>query len=63
MPVNIDPARIEACEAERAEIMRRYTPQLKAMASDDPMRPRVWNERADALRTLAEKYTMPPEGN
>jgi|GEM_PF-5227234 len=58
----IDPERIEQYEAERAAIMREHTPRLKAMAGNDPRYPRVWNQRADALRALADKYRMPTEG-
>jgi hypothetical protein len=59
----IDPARITEYEAERAQIMRRYTPELKEMASNDPRYPQVWNARADALRELSDKYAMPAEAS
>lgn len=58
----IDPDRTAEYEAERAAIMREYTPRLKAMASNDPQYPRVWNERADALQALARRYAMPAQG-
>lgn len=62
MKTLIDPARIAEYEAERAAIMREFTPRLKAMASNDPMYPRVWNQRVGALQVLAAKYAMPQEG-
>lgn len=55
----IDPARVGEYEAERRAVMGRYTPRLKAMASNDPAYPGLWNARADALRELAEKYRKP----
>lgn len=57
----IDPARIAEYEAERGEIMREYTPRLKAMSANDPDLGRVWDARGDALRALAENYAMPAE--
>jgi hypothetical protein len=53
---------VQAYEAERAEIMARYTPRLKAMASNDPLYPHVWNERAAALAACARKHRMPSDG-
>lgn len=58
----IDPARIAEYETARRAIMNRYTPELKAMASEDPRRAAVWNERADALQDLAREYQAPAEG-
>ena len=62
MPITINPDRIADYEAERAEIMREYTPRLKAMSANDPDLGRAWDSRADALHALAEKYAMPAEG-
>lgn len=54
-----EPVDIAAYEAERAEIKGRYTPLLKAMSASNPGYARLWNERADKLRELADRYTLP----
>lgn len=54
-----EPVDIAAYEAERAEIKRRYTPRLKAMSQRNPGYASLWNERADKLRELADRYQLP----
>lgn len=40
----------------RAEIMLRYTPQLKALGIKDPAYAVIWNERREALAALDAEY-------
>jgi glycine betaine/choline ABC-type transport system substrate-binding protein len=54
-----NPVDIAAYEAKRQAIRTHYTPLLKAMSASDPGYSRLWNERADALRALADEYTLP----
>jgi hypothetical protein len=59
-PVNfIRPVDIETYEQRRQAIHARYTPLLKSMSASDPGYGLLWNERADALRALADEYTLP----
>lgn len=57
----IDQAHVAEYEKERAVILARYTPRLKALSISDPQYGEVWSARADALRKLAEQYAMPAE--
>lgn len=53
------PVNVEAYEHRRQAIHARYTPLLKSMSASDPSYQRLWNERADALRALADEYVLP----
>ena len=53
------PVDIKAYEQRRRAIHTRYTPLLKSMSASDPGYGRLWDERADALRALADEYTLP----
>lgn len=53
------PVDIAAYEATRQAIRAHYTPLLKAMSASDPGYGRLWDERADALRALADEYVLP----
>lgn len=48
------PAPMDDLAERKAEIHRKYTDRLKAMSSRDPMYQRLWDERADQLRALAD---------
>lgn len=60
--MNNDTARfasISEYEAKRAQVKSHYTARLKSMSASDPEYARLWDERANALRSLAEAYQMP----
>lgn len=49
-------------EQKRQAIHAHYTARLKSLSATDPEYGRLWDERANALRTLAEAYHLPQEG-
>jgi hypothetical protein len=50
---------IAAYEAKRQAIRAHYTPLLKSMSTSDPGYGRLWDERAEKLRALADEYVLP----
>jgi hypothetical protein len=46
-------------EAKRARLKAYYTTRLKSMSAADPEYARLWDERSEALRSLAESYRLP----